>query len=435
MPDDLPRAPETGTGGGNSERSASSTDVVVLGAGLVGICTALALREQGRAVTLIDRDAPGQGASMGNAGVISPWSCIPQSMPGVMRKVPGWLLDPEGPVALRMAYAPRMLGWLGRFVAAGQPARLPAIADAMLALNRPNLALYRTLVAGTAAQDLIRDAYYVYVSRAQADLDTNALGWRLRAERGVPFERIGAAELRELEPDIAPDYPGAVVVKAQGRVTNPGRLGAVLAEKAAALGVMLVRGGVESLRPNDSGGWHLDTDRGPMAARAVVLTAGVWSARLLATLGVHTPLEAERGYHLAFTAPGVTLNHSVHDVGGKVALSTMEMGLRCAGTAEFAGIDAAPDYRRARVFKALAKRLLPGLNTEATTEWMGRRPSTPDSVPYIGPVPGHSNLFAGFGHGHLGLTGAPHTGRILTALVQGQDPGIALAPYRLDRFA
>jgi D-amino-acid dehydrogenase len=410
-------------------------EVVVLGAGLVGICTSLALREHGHAVVLIDRDEPGQGASMGNAGVISPWSCIPQSMPGVMRKVPGWMLDPEGPVALRLGYAPRMVGWLRRFIAAGAVTRLPPIADAMLALNRPNVDLYKSLVAGTEAAGLIRDAYYVYVSRDTADLDTGALGWRLRAERGVPFERIDAGALRELEPDISDDYPGAIVVKAQGRVTNPGRLGTVLADKARDHGVRILRGGVSALRPDGAGGWRLDTDDGPMSAPAVVLTAGVWSARLLATLGVNTPLEAERGYHLVFTDPGVRLNHSVHDVGGKVALSSMEMGLRCAGTAEFAGIEAAPDYRRARVFKSLARRLLPGLNPEPTTEWMGRRPSTPDSVPYIGPVPGHVNLFAGFGHGHLGLTGAPHTGRILAALVDGRDPGIDMTPYRLGRFS
>ncbi|MEZ5658266.1 MAG: FAD-dependent oxidoreductase [Burkholderiaceae bacterium] len=409
--------------------------VVVLGAGLVGICTALALCEHGHPVTLIDRDEPGQGASMGNAGVIASMSCVPQSVPGLLRKVPGWLLDPEGPVALRLAYAPRMLPWLGRFLAAGSERRLPPIADAMLALNRPNLELYKALVADTPAAGLVRDAYYVFVSRDEADLNTQALMWRLRAERGVPFERIDGAALRELEPDISPDYQGAVIIGAHGRVTDPGRLGQVLAQKASMQGVRVLRGQVSALRAEGDAGWRLDMDTGPMRARSVVLTAGVWSARLLESLRVRTPLEAERGYHLMFADPGVSLRHSVHDISGKVVLSSMDMGVRCAGTAEFAGIDAAPDYRRARIFKTLARRLLPSLNTAQTVEWMGRRPATPDSLPYIGPVPGYHQLYAGFGHGHLGLTGAPHTARLLAALVDGRDPGIDLTPFRLDRFS
>ena len=145
-------------------------------------------------------------------------------------------------------------------------------------------------------------------------------------------------------------------------------------------------------------------------------------------------LEAERGYHLVFKDPGVNLTHSVLDSDNKFVSSSMEMGMRSAGTAEFAGIDAPPDYRRARVFEKHAKSLFPTLNTGSIEEWMGRRPSTPDSVPYIGEVPGFPRLFYGFGHGHLGLTGAPMTARMVSALVSNEPLNIDMKPYRLDRF-
>jgi D-amino-acid dehydrogenase len=151
-------------------------------------------------------------------------------------------------------------------------------------------------------------------------------------------------------------------------------------------------------------------------------------------LGVRVPLEAERGYHLVFTDPGLTLNHSILDADRTFVTSSMEMGVRSAGTAEFAGLDAPPNYRRARVFARHAKALLPKLNTASSEEWMGTRPASPDSVPYIGPVPGHPRIFCGFGHGHLGLTGAPMTGHMLAALVADEPLNTDMTPYRLDRF-
>ena len=293
---------------------------LVLGAGLVGICTALALRERGFAVTMVDRDEPGQGASMGNAGVISPWACIPQSMPGVYKKVPNWLLDPEGPVALRWAYAPRMLPWLNKFFAAGALHRLPTIADAMLALNKPNLTLYRQLLAGTGHEGLVQDGKYIYVSHNSADLNVDALGWKIRAERGVNFERVGRDELIKVEPDISPDLEGAIVIHAQGRAVNPGRLGQVLSEKAQQVGVQLERAEIKDLRAQADGQWRVDVGARSLTAQAVVLTAGVWSVRLLSALGVKAPLEAERGYHMVFADPGVNVNNPVHDLQSKVCL-------------------------------------------------------------------------------------------------------------------
>ncbi len=409
-------------------------DVVVVGAGIIGICAALALLEKGFRARVVDRDPPAEGASAGNAGVVSPWSCVPQSLPGLWKKLPRWLLDPEGPVALRPAYLPRLAPWLIRFLRAGSPERIPDIADAMLTVNQPCAALYAQLLAGTGHEDLVRDSMYLHLFRDPAGADLERLPWRLRRSRGVPLRALTGEQLREIEPDVSPDYRAAVAVTGQARATNPGRLGKVLADKAQSAGATFVRGRVHRLAPRPDAAITVQSDAGELRASRVVLAAGAWSARLLTPLGVRVPLEAERGYHVVFPDPGVRLENSVQDAERMFATSSMEMGVRCAGTAEFSGLDSPPNPRRARVLVRHAKRLLPALNTENSVEWSGVRPATPDSLPCIGPVPGHPRIIAAFGHGHLGLTGAPMTARMVASLAAAEPLNLDLAPYRLDRF-
>ncbi len=409
-------------------------DVTIIGAGAVGISSALSILEAGQSVELIDRDAPASGASHGNAGVISPWTCVPQSMPGIWKSVPKWLMDPEGPLAVRWHYLPRFLPWAIRFIRAGQADRLPAIADAMMALNRPNVDLYRHHLNGTGKEDLVRDSWYVHVFRDPASVDLDQLGWRLRLERGVPLEVVQDGALREVEPALAQDYRAAVLIKDQARAMDPGGIGKALAEKAEKMGAVFHRKAVQSLSPQEDGHWRIATDQGGMTARTVVVAAGAWSVQLLKPLGINVPLEAERGYHVILRDPGVTINNSIMDTHAKFVASSMAAGVRCAGTAEFAGLDAPPDYRRAKVLATNAKRLFPDINTDDAIEWMGSRPSFPDSLPAIGAVPGYQNLFAAFGHSHYGFGMAPATGRIVANIVRGVEPNTDLTPYRVDRF-
>ncbi|MEK9751820.1 MAG: FAD-binding oxidoreductase [Rhodospirillaceae bacterium] len=408
--------------------------VVIVGAGIVGTCTALSLLEKGLAVELIDRDPPAEGASHGNAGVISPWTCVPQSLPGLWKNVPKWLLDPEGPLTVRWRYLPRFLPWALKFLHAADPAGLSSIADAMFQLNRPNVDLYRRHLDGTGHENLVVDSYYVHAFREPAAADLKQLAWRLREERGVPLEVVGAGPLHEIEPALSPAYKAAVLMKGQGRAMDPGAVGKALCAKALAMGATERRAAVLAVHPATNGGWVVTTNAGDVVADKVVIAAGVWSARLLAPLGFEIPLEAERGYHMIFRDPGITLNNSIMDTEGKFVASSMNTGVRCAGTAEFAGIDAAPNYRRSQVFVRLAKRLFPDINTESQVEWMGRRPSFPDSLPCLGEIPGYRGLYAAFGHSHYGFGMAPNTGRVVAELVSGGKPNIPMEPYSITRF-
>ena len=406
----------------------------IIGSGIVGICTAISLLEKGFDVLLIDRNEPAEGASHGNAGVVSPWTCVPQSMPGVWRSIPKWLFDPEGPIALKWSYLPKFIPWAIKFLEAGKEEGLPAIADAMQALNRPNVDLYRQLLEGTGSEHLIVESMYVHVSRNEDAVDLNSLAWKLREERGVPIEVVGPERLREVEPDISPAYKTGVLMKGQARAIDPGGVGKALAEKAKRMGADFLKAGVHRIEQSPTGEWNIHTDAGERKAINLIIAAGAWSARLLEPLGYALPLEAERGYHLIFQNPGITVNNSIMDADAKFVASSMAAGVRCAGTAEFAGLDALPDYRRAQVFVRLAKHLFPDINTKDTIEWMGSRPSFPDSLPCLGEIPSKKGLFCAFGHSHYGFGMAPNTGRVVASIVTGEPVNIDLTPYRISRF-
>lgn len=411
-----------------------SAKITIIGAGIVGICSALALTERGFKVHLIDRDPPASGASYGNAGVISPWSCVPQSLPGLWKQVPQWLLDPKGPVSVKFTHLARFAPWVLQFLKAGRPDRIPAIADAMHALNRPNLSLYRGLLEGTGEESLVVDSYYVYVYRQAADADPNSLTWKMRAEKQVPFDVVQGAELRALEPALSPDIQAAIVIRDQGRAMSPGAVGEALFKKATERGVSYEQRSVRAIKADSDGQWVIDTESGSVHTPLCLIAAGAWSARLLSTVNVRVPIEAERGYHLVLQQPGITLNNSIMDTDRKFVASSMAAGVRCAGTAEFAGLDTAPNYQRARVFKTLAKELFPDIKTDDTVEWMGTRPSLPDSLPVIGPVAEYPGLFVAFGHSHFGFGMAPNTGKTIAQVIAGETPTIDIHPYRVNRF-
>lgn len=411
-----------------------STDVTIIGAGIVGICSALSLLERGVSVRLIDRAGPAEGASYGNAGVISPWSCVPQSMPGLWRVLPGALLDPLGPLSIRLRYLPRFLPWALRFLRAGRADRVEQIANAMNQLTLPNVELYRRHLTGTGKEHLLRDCYYVQVQRSAIKPGPDNLGYRLREQRGTPMELVDSKSLRDIEPALSPVYQSGLIIRNQARALHPGELGKALADKAQQLGAAFLRHEIRAIRPSDDGQWLIETDEGTISASKLLIAAGAWSTRLLEPLGIRLPLEFERGYHLEFRRPGVELRHSVMDLDKKFVTSAMTSGIRSAGTAEFAGLDVPPDYRRAETLKTLTKTMLPDVNVEDTKSWMGVRPSFPDSLPCIGQLPGFSNLYGAFGHSHYGLGMAPKTGEIIADILAERHPNIDLSAYSAVRF-
>ncbi|MEM6637874.1 MAG: FAD-binding oxidoreductase [Pseudomonadota bacterium] len=408
--------------------------VTILGAGIVGICTALSLVERGVPVTIVDRGDPGQETSMGNAGIVSPWSVVPQSLPGTWKSIPKLLLGHGRPLSIRVSSLAEMIPWGTSFLRQGTEAKVRKTSKAMSLLCGPSIELYEKHLLCTGTENLISESIYVHAFRDGSRANMQSLEYRIRQERGAEIELVGADNLAQLEPALSPAFKAAILIKGQARVRSPGRLGAVLAEKARALGAVFVKDEVREV-VQSSAGWTVRCASQDLIAKRVVMSMGAWSPALLKSLRLRLPLMAERGYHVEFNDPGCEVKNSVMDVDTKVVASSMEGGLRVAGQAEFAPVDAPPDRKRKAQLMDIAKSAFKALNTEQTRFWMGRRPSFPDSLPMLGKLAEHEGMYFNFGHSHYGLMMAPKSGELLAQLLSGESPNQSLEAFSPHRFS
>jgi len=412
--------------------------VAVIGAGMVGVTTASFLLRKGHDVVLLDPNAPGEGASFGNAGCFNGSSVVPMSMPGIIRNVPGWLTDPLGPLVIRWSYLPTLVPWLARFIAAGSEAKVAHQARALRTLLAQGIETLAPLVRDAGAQDLVQRQGHLFVYRSVVSWEKERLAWRLRRENGISWDEFTQEELRQLDPNLSRHYVKGVIVRENGHTTNPHRLVTRLAQAFQRDG-----GRIEHRRAI---GFELTDDRltrircvdGALSADAAVVAAGIWSKPLAAELGDRIPLETERGYHLMIQDPEVGPRIPTADAEGKFVATPMERGLRLAGTVELAGLGAPPRWQRARALLDHARRMFPGLREEypqeRITTWMGHRPSLPDSLPVIGASRRSRDVFYAFGHGHVGMSCAAKTGKTVAELVSGETTDVDVAPFNPRRF-
>jgi D-amino-acid dehydrogenase len=406
----------------------------VIGAGIVGVCCASYLQREGFEVEIVDFADPGTQCSFGNAGGICPGSCVPIAMPGMLKKVPGWLADPEGPLYVRLAYLPQAIPWILRFLAAGRIDRVRRISDHMRALHRLSFDCYEPLLKAAGCADLIEHHGQLFVYENAGNVEGDAFGLSLRRDRGVKVEILNEDELRQLAPSLSPIFKRGVFLPEQGQCKNPGRLVASLAEQVVRGDGRLIKARVRGFEFSSTGPRALLTDAGRLPVERVVLAAGAWSKSLAHQLGSRVPLESERGYHAVALGADVGLRMQTLWAERKFVATPMEMGLRFAGTVELAGLAAPPDMRRADILLRQGRRMFPGLKVGEVSRWMGHRPGLPDTIPVIGPSPRHGNVFYAFGHGHMGLIGGAVTGRLIADLAVGRAPAIDLTPFRVDRF-
>jgi len=433
--------------------------VAVIGAGVVGLACAATLAQRGHHVRWIDPDPPGQGCSGGNAGLFSLSSFVPLALPGAWAKAPGWLTDPQGPLTIRPAYLPRALPWLWQLHRSSRIDRVVASANAMHALLAPTWDAWLPLAQWVGASGLIRRDGWAAAYRSKAALVGDALGWRLRTERGIRIDTLTGHSVREFDPNLSPAITHLLHLPDQGHCLDPLALcqalaRAVLAQSQSAKGGS-AQGGLGGLGamgadagapvPARALGFEVregrvaqvHTERGSIDVDAVVLAAGAFSGPLAAQLGVRVPLDTERGYHVTLKSPSVMPRVPLLEAEGKWFATPMTAGLRLAGTVEFAGLNAPPEWRRAKALLDQLPNLLPQLSHSAVGDadrWMGRRPSLPDSRPVIGRSPRFANAVLAFGHAHVGLTSSAMTGRLVAQLLTGERPSIDLSPFAPDRF-
>lgn len=408
-------------------------DTVVVGAGVVGLCIGTHLARRGVRVSIFDELPPASGASYGNSGFLVADTAMPMALPGMYRQVPAWLADPEGPLRVRPGYLPSAAPFLVNWLKSSRKSQVLASSDAMRKLHQPTFEEWKSLVGPQVYDALIRRTGQVYLWENDGESSTPVED-ELRERHGVQVQPLTADEIHEIYPGITPTVRRAFVIPGNGHTTNPGRLCVALLQAFLDAGGTIMHERVQKIWAN-VGGWRLMTTSGQTReAKRVVVAAGAWSHRLLEPLGIDVPLESERGYHVVLPDPSVELAMPILHKTGFFGINSMEMGLRLAGTVEISGLEAAPDQRRCEVLVRKARRLFPGLRHGEPRMWMGHRPSVPDTVPVIGPVPGHAGLYTCFGHGHCGLTAGPASAKLVVQQMLGEQVGFDAKPYSIERF-
>ncbi len=413
---------------------APERSMTVIGAGIVGVCCALHLQREGFKVRLVEKGEPGMKTSFGNSGSFGTASCVPFALPGVLKKVPGMLLDSESPLKLRWSHVPKALPFFLRLVEASRPSRVEAIAAARNSLLVHTHAGYAPLIEGADAAQWVDHNGLMMVFESEAAFEGAAYALDLRRRNGVHMDILDGNEARQMEPALARSVIKAVSLPDVSRTIDPFRLTSALVQDFRRRGGEIVTAEVRGFAIGSEGPTKLLTDGAPIDVEQVVLAAGVWSRPLARQLGTSVPLEAERGYHVMFAPQDFGLKRALVSADRSVSLAHMHEGIRATGVAEFAAPDAPADMRIADRVMRHARALVPGLRGEPVSRWMGPRPSHPDSKPVIGRSPRHRNVFFAFGHDHLGLTMAGITGKLVAELATGQPTTVDLAPFRPDRF-
>lgn len=412
----------------------SEASVTVVGAGIVGVASTLWLQRAGFKVTLIDSGAVGEGASFGNAGNISPGAVVPYLIPGIWREAPGWLLDPQGPLAVRPGHFFKVLPWLSRAVRSAKEEAALATSRAMHALHGGTIEAYDVITKGTDAEGLIELSGQLYVSEKPDSAQGSALSQRMREMAGVRSTVLDWMEIREFEPSLAPIYKSGLLLPDNGRCKNPHQLVTGLARAAERNGATILRGKVTGFQKEGRKVQAILVDGRAHPVDRVVIAAGAGSGDLTAQLGTKIPVEAERGYHITIEDPGVQPRIPVTNTDAKFACSPMNCGLRLAGTAEFGGIDSEPNWQRAELLKSQAQKMFPGVRLDKITRWAGNRPSLPDGLPVLGVAPKFDNAWFAFGNSHFGMSAGSVMGKLLAELVAGRPSSVDIAPFSTSRF-
>lgn len=409
-------------------------EIVVAGAGIVGISTAIWLQRAGHSVTVVDREGPAAGTSYGNAGVLASGAIVPVTVPGLWRKAPGMVLDKNSPLFLKWSYLPKLLPFLFKYLRFSTDTHVNYYATAMAGLLHDSLDQHRALAQGTPAATYITDEDFCFGYPTRADFEADQYGWDIRSKNGVDYEVVSGAEFGAYDPLYANNFGTVVRCKNHGRISDPGAYVKALAAHFQAEGGTLVIAEVtDAIREGETTKGFV-TSQGDMRGDHAVMALGAWSKPLGRKLGLNIDLETERGYHIELVNPSHMPKAPMMVVAGKFVITPMEGRIRCAGVVEFGGLEKPASRAPFDLLKHHVAQILPDLRYDRVDEWMGHRPAPADSLPLIGATNDTNTAFAALGHQHVGLTAGPKTGRIIAALIDGTGPNMDLAPFSPQKY-
>lgn len=409
-------------------------DIVIVGAGIVGLASAYKLVEAGRSVLLVDRKGMAEETSRGNAGAFAFSDILPLATKDVLRKLPGWLSDPLGPLTVRPEYLAQITPWMLRFWRAGWPDRVAAGIKAQAALMRVARQEMDALVQSAGLADLVRSDGVIEYYESESELRTTQPEIDAKTREGIEVRVVRGAQMHDLQPGIDPRFVAATFIPKWQTVTDPYDFALAIGKAATDRGAAFRKAEVRGLRPLAEGVTVEFADGTSLVASKVVVASGAWSRALTAPLGDLVPLDTERGYNTTLPPGAFDLKRQLVFPGHGFVVTPLSSGVRIGGAVELGGLSLPPNFKRAEAMLKKAATFMPGLKTEGGRQWMGYRPSLPDSLPAIGRSRPSQHILYAFGHGHLGLTQSAGTGKLIADLVAGVTPSLDLTPFSPQRF-
>jgi glycine/D-amino acid oxidase-like deaminating enzyme len=415
-------------------QSPEARSIAVIGGGIVGLSAAMQLLIDGYDVTVFDKDEPMQACSAGNAGYLSEANIFPPASPDMLWQMPRLLLAKEGPLVINPRYVGSMLPWSRSALKVLKPSTLANVTDTLAGMTRMAFGAITALARQANAQGLLTRDGGLVAYKTVAGLEKKSVHLPTWNGYGLTVRRLSAVEVQDMEPALAKDIVGGLLFENSGRCSNPQGLGLQYAEHLALHGAQILRSEVGGVLTQPDGRVLVQSTAGNQVFDQVVVCAGFWSGPLLKPYFKRVPLISERGYHLMLPKSGISLKRPVVFGEPHFAATTMDDGLRLAGTAEFASADSPANWGRARMLLSLAKQYLRHVEGEGAKQWMGVRPSLPDGLPAIGTVRESPSIHYAFGHAHNGLTLSAVSAMCISALVRQSLPPVDIAPMRLERF-
>lgn len=420
--------------GASPRQRGEGNDIAIVGAGIVGICAAAYLTEAGYRVRVYDRTGVCEETSSGNASAFAFSDVLPLAHKGMMRNLPRWLADPLGPLAIPPSHLPKLLPWLWRFWRAGSSRHYEASLAAQAGMMKLAEPEWMGLLDRSGTRSMLREDGSLELYESEAEFRASLPGWAARDRFDIPYRHIEGDEIPALQPGLSNQFIKGTFVPGWKTSIDPKLLGKAIWAYAEKKGATFVKGEVALVMPaRERIAIQLKEGRTVMADR-VLIAAGAWSHRLARQLGDHIPLETERGYNTTLPVAAFDVKRQLIFGGHGFVITPLSTGLRIGGAVELGGLKLPPNYARSKAMLEKARRFLPGLKTEGGREWMGYRPSLPDSLPVIGSSKSSANVYYAFGHGHLGKTQAAGTARLIRDLVSGRAPALDISPFSPQRF-
>ena len=408
--------------------------IIVIGAGIVGVSTAIWLQRSGFKVTIIDQKGPATGASHGNAGILAASSIIPVPNPSLIKKLPFYLLSKDSPVFFKMSYLPKMFPFLISYLSKSNLREVNKYAERMTPLIFDTVCQHKSLAKGTGAEKFISYQDYCFGYETEENFLNDKKVWKLRQKHGLPFEVVNGNEFSNFDPFYKDLFDVIVKCKNHGKINDPGLYVKTLCDHFLSQGGELIISKVNDISSKNLNDVIVKIESDSLIANKIIVATGAWSKKILKKFKIKMPLESERGYHVEYVEPNFYPKVPMMLTSKKFVITPMDGRIRVAGLVEFAGLKALKRKPPLNLLKNKIKDLFPNLKCKEKIEWLGHRPALVDSLPMLGYLDKNKQILVAFGHQHLGLTAGAKTGRIVSDLIIGNDIKLKISNYRPNRF-